>query len=123
MKEQSQRQLRVAQQVRHELSNVFHHGGFNNPLLMNSEEITVTEVSMSPDLKNAKAYVLHLGDSKIDKDLLKALNEVAPALQGKIARNLGLKSTPKLRFEEDKTFLEAQRLTAVLAGIKTSDAE
>lgn len=121
MKEASQRQLRVAQQIRAELSTQFHRGRFENPLLMKSEKITVTEVSMSPDLKNAKAYVLRLGNSAIDKELLKALNEIAPFLQGKIARALGLKSTPRLRFEEDKTFLEAQRLNALLAGIKSSE--
>lgn len=121
MKEQSQRQLRVAQSFRHELANVLIHGGFDNPLLHNSAAITVTEVTMSPDLKNARAYVLHLGDDTMDKETLKALNEIAPAIQGKIGRALGLKSTPRLRFEEDTAFQNAQRLNAVLAQIPHSE--
>lgn len=123
MKEQSQRQLRVSQLFRHELASVLIHGGFDNPLLQDSGAITVTEVTMSPDLKNARAYVLHLGDNAMDKETLKALNEIAPAIQGKIGRNLGLKATPRLRFEEDTAFQNAQRLNAVLAQIPPSADE
>lgn len=121
MKEQSQRQLRVGQQIRHEIARMLQHGDFDGENLDHAGEITVTEVSMSPDLKNARAYVLHLGDDQLDKDTLKALNEIAPKMQGKIGRNLGLRSTPRLRFEEDKAFATAQRLNAVLSGIKTDD--
>lgn len=117
MKEQSQRQLRVGQQIRHELARLLQHGGFDDPLLEDSGEITVTEVSMSPDLKNARAYVVQLGRNELDDETLKALNEIAPKLQGPMARNLGLKATPRLRFEEDKTFANAQRLHAVLSNI------
>lgn len=121
MKEQSQRQLRVGQQIRHELACQFLRGHFVHPALQRTTEITVSEVTMSPDLKNARAYVMHLGDDRLDKDMLKALNEIAPKIQGEIARNLGLRSTPRLRFEEDEAFANAQRLNAVLSTLKTSE--
>ncbi len=121
MKEQSQRQLRVGQQIRHELANCLHRDQLDHPLLIHAEEITVTEVSLSPDLKNARAYVLQLGKDAIDKDVLKALNETAPRLQGPIARKLGMKSTPRLSFAEDVTYQKAQRVNALLAGITIPD--
>lgn len=126
MKEQSQRQLRVGQQFRHELANYLHRDQVDHPLLAHAEEITVTEVSLSPDLKNARAYVLQLGQDAIDKDVLKALNEVAPRLQGPIARSLGMKATPRLHFAEDTTYQKSQRVNALLANIhipKDDDAE
>ncbi len=123
MKEQSQRQLRVAQQIRHEIIRLLQHGGFTNPLLSDAASITVTEVSMSPDLKNAKAYVVHLGDEDIAKDMLAALNEVAPVLQGKIARELGLRATPRLRFDPDTSFKTASRLNDLLANLPPASAQ
>ena len=85
--------------------------------------ITVTEVSMSPDLKNARAYVVHLGDEDIGKDMLDALNEIAPVLQGKIARELGLRATPRLRFDRDTSFKTASRLNDILANLPPASSQ
>ena len=73
---------------------------------------------MSPDLKNAKAYVLYLGVNAVPDHILKALNEEAPRMQGKISRLLSMRSTPKLRFEEDKAFLTGQHMNQVLSNLK-----
>lgn len=116
MKEPSQRQLRVGQQVRMELMQTLKHGAFKQEALRESEKITVTEVSMSPDLKNAKAYVLYLGQS-MPEDVLEALNQAAGKMQGEISRKLGMRSTPKLRFEEDKAFLSGQHMDQVLSNL------
>ena len=121
MKEQSQRQLRVGQQFRLELSNFLHKKKFDHSALIEAEQITVTEVSMSPDLKNAKAFVMQLAHDDMDDEVLDALNEVAPQIQGQIARALGMKSTPRLRFAEDTTYKTAGRVEQLLAGIKHSD--
>lgn len=117
MKEPSQRQLRVGQQIRAELMKILKHGGFKHESLQESEKITVTEVSMSPDLKNAKAYVLYLGVNEMPADILKGLNDVAPHIQGKIARLLSMRATPKLWFAEDTAFLTGQHMNEVLSGL------
>ena len=52
----SQRQLRVGEELRHILSDVLAHGHFRDPEL-DGVNITVTEVRVSPDLKNATAFV------------------------------------------------------------------
>src|SRR5690606_41558951 len=55
----SQRQLRVAFLIRHELALLLNDGSAHDPILR-SASITVSEVRLSPDIKNATAYVLPL---------------------------------------------------------------
>ena len=56
----SQRQLRVGEMIKQALSMIFIKDEAKIPNL-DTKEITVTEVRMSPDLKTAKAFVLPLG--------------------------------------------------------------
>ena len=61
----SQRQLKVGEQLRKSLADAMHRGDFFDPILENAT-ITVTEVSVSPDLRNAVAYIIPLGNSDSD---------------------------------------------------------
>ena len=72
----SQRQLRVGEMIKQALSMIFIRDEAKLPNL-ETKEITVTEVRMSPDLKTAKAFVLPLGgkDSKEAVDKLKEFRE------------------------------------------------
>ena len=121
----SQRQLRVAEQVRHELSKSLQRGHFQNQLLLDkSNMITVTEVRISPDLKNAKAYVMPLGGLQNDiETLLPALNEEAKSFQADLAHALEIKFTPRLRFIVDDSFGEAERIETILYKINKKKAE
>ena len=67
----SQRQLRVGEMIKQSLGQIFLKGEAKVPTL-ETNNITVTEVRMSPDLKNARAYVIPLGGKDSDKtvDLL-----------------------------------------------------
>ena len=67
----SQRQLRVGEELRHALSDVFGRGVLRDPDIMD-RSVTVTEVRPSPDLKNATVYVMPLGGADIDS-LLKRM--------------------------------------------------
>ena len=62
----SQRQLRVGEMIKQSLGQIFLKGEAKVPTL-ETNNITVTEVRMSPDLKNAKAYVIPLGGKDSDK--------------------------------------------------------
>ncbi len=62
----SQRQLRVGETLRHILVDVLHQGGLRDPVLQGSS-ITVSEVRVSPDLKNATAYVMPLGGNDAEE--------------------------------------------------------
>jgi len=112
----SQRQLRVGEELRHVLASVIERGTMHDPELRDVP-ITVTEVRMSPDLKNATAFVTPLGGAlnSIDADrLTAALARAAPYFRGQVGRNIRLKFTPKLRFEMDTTFEAAGRIDALL---------
>jgi len=119
----SQRQLRVGEQIRHIMAETLSRGHFYSETLMNiAGGITVTEVSPSPDLRQATAYVISLGGEDMDT-ILPALNESAPVFQKDINSKANLKFTPKIRFKEDTSFEKAQKLDELLSNIKYSDQE
>lgn len=97
----TQRQLRVGEEIRHVLSGVFIRGGFRDPELAN-EHITVTEVRVSPDLRNATAFVARLSRSDIEA-LLPALRRAAVWLRGEVAHAMRLRVAPALSFQPDTT--------------------
>ena len=80
----TQRQLRVAEEIRHVLSGVFARGEVRDHEL-HDVLITVTEVRIGPDLKRATAFVTRLGRSDI-ADKLPALRRAAPFLRGCVAK-------------------------------------
>jgi ribosome-binding factor A len=118
MKKPSQRQLRVAEQIRGVISETLHQGHFHEEILVErAAEVTVGGVDVSPDLKNAKIFVMSLHHDDLE-ELLIALNDNAHYFQKEINRKLNIKFTPKVRFFEDETFAEAQRIETLLSTIK-----
>ncbi len=113
----SQRQLRVGEQLRHMIAETLQRGDFHDEILIDQAPgITVSEVRVSPDLKNATAYVVALGGRAMD-EILPALNEAAPLFQKEINRNARLKFTPRLAFKADHSFDEAQKIENILKNI------
>ena len=108
----SQRQLRVAEEIRHVLAGLFERRDFRDPELAEAQ-VTVTEVRMSADLKHAVAYVARLGRSDIDA-LLPALRRAAPFLRGQVAHALRLKFAPDLTFQPDHALDYAARIERLL---------
>lgn len=107
-----QRQLRVGEEIRHALSSIFMRGELHEAELREAS-ITVSEVRISPDLKNATAYVMPLGGSNRE-EILQALQELAPNLRTLVGNKLHLKFTPRLSFRLDNSFDEAHRINALL---------
>ncbi|MCI5060700.1 MAG: 30S ribosome-binding factor RbfA [Alphaproteobacteria bacterium] len=119
----SQRQLRVGEQLRHIIAETMSRGHFHEAILLDAgNNITVTEVRPSPDLKQATAYVISLGGLQMD-ELLPALNNSASIFQKDINANSNLKFTPKVRFKEDTSFENVQKLDEILSNIQYSDQE
>jgi ribosome-binding factor A len=112
-REPSQRQLRVGESLRHALVDVLAQGGLRDPALRD-KSITVSEVRVSPDLKNARAYVMPLGGDDDSDDFIAALRRAAPYLRGAVARITTLKHTPKFSFEIDRTFMRADEVDTLL---------
>ena len=100
--EPSQRQLRVGELIRRALSDILMQGTVHDPDL-NRISVTVSEVTASPDLKIATAYVCPLGGQGGD-DLISLLAKNKTEIRKLISKKLTLKYTPDLRFRIDETF-------------------
>ena len=108
----SQRQLRVGEEIRHLLAELLERGNMRDPDLRDAT-ITVTSVDVSPDLRNATAFVMPLGGKDSEK-ILAALKRAAPWFRGRVGEKAGLRSAPDIRFRLDRTFDEADRIGALL---------
>ena len=100
--EPSQRQLRVGELIRRALSDILMQGAIHDPDL-NRISVTVSEVTASPDLKIATAYVCPLGGQG-GEDLIALLAKNKSEIRRSISKKLTLKYTPDLRFRIDETF-------------------
>ena len=109
---QSQRQLRVGELIRHALAEVLSRGELHEPDL-DGIIVTIPEVSVSPDLQVATAYVMPLGGRDIET-VLAALDRNKKFLRGEIAHRVNLKFAPDLRFRADERFDEAERIEKLL---------
>jgi ribosome-binding factor A len=108
----SQRQLRVAEEIRHILAGILLRTEFHDPEL-NRERLTVSEVRMSPDLKHAAVFVSLLGGRDVTA-LLPALQRVSPFLRSQIAPRIALRVTPDLKFLPDQALEEATKINRLL---------
>jgi ribosome-binding factor A len=108
----SQRQLRVAEEVRHALAAIFARAEFRDPELA-AANITVTEVRASPDLKHMTVFVARLGRSDVDV-LLPNLKRAAAYLKGQLAKQVRLRFAPDLHFQPDTALDYAMRIDAAM---------
>ena len=109
----SQRQLRAGELIRHALVEIMQRENMREPALQ-GVSVTVSEVRVSPDLKNATAYASPLGGAD-QGEVVGALNKIAPYLRKLLGAKIDLKYTPALSFRSDDTFAEAERIDALLA--------
>jgi ribosome-binding factor A len=110
-----QRQLRVGEELRHVLARLIERGALRDPAL-NGLPITVTEVRVSPDLKNATAFVVPLG-GKGGAEAVKALNHAQAYLRGLVAGEMRLRFVPRLAFALDTSFDNASRIERILGEL------
>lgn len=113
----SQRQLRAGELVRHALVEIFRREDLRDPAL-SGFSITVTEVRMTPDLKQATVFSAPLGasiDPNKHPEIIKALNHAAPHLRHLLGERIDMKFTPALVFRSDESFAEARRIDELLA--------
>jgi ribosome-binding factor A len=110
----SQRQLRVGEEIRHALARLLRDGGLRDPALQNIS-ITVAEVRISPDLRNATAFVMPLGGANA-AEIMVGLRRSAGFLKALVAREVALRQVPNLVFALDDSFEQASRIATVLAS-------
>ena len=111
-REHSQRQLRVGEELRHGLAELLERGDMRDPVLREAR-ITVTVVDVSPDLRNALAFIVPLGGEHAD-EVLAAMRRAAPYFRNRLARMIDLRFAPEIRFELDRSFDHAAKIDKLL---------
>jgi ribosome-binding factor A len=114
----SVRLLKVGEQVRHVLSELLLRGEVHDEVL-SAHSVSVTEVRMSPDLRQAKVFVKPLLGADED-EVVKALRTNTAFFQREVAARLKLRFAAKLKFLPDESFDEAERIAALLANPKVA---
>tara|TARA_B100001123_G_scaffold157372_1_gene182158 strand:- start:1075 stop:1446 length:372 start_codon:yes stop_codon:yes gene_type:complete len=108
----SQRQLRVGELIKQSLGQIFLRDEAKVPLL-ETKNITVTEVRMSPDLKNARAYVIPLGGNNTEK-VVNTLTEFSYLIRKALSKKIDMKFLPKVYFVSDKSFDYAEKIEKLI---------
>ena len=115
-KQPSNRQLKIGQQIRFLVSSLLIKEDF---LFENfdSKNLTIVDVVLSSDLKNAKIFVSTNSISE-NKLFIDELNKKSKLIQRKIASNLTSKFTPKIKFFFDNSFEYSNKISSILETIK-----
>jgi len=108
----SQRQLRVGELIKQSLGQIFLRDEAKVPTLI-TKNITVTEVRMSPDLKNARAYVIPLGGKNIES-AVNVLTKFSHLIRKSLAKKIDMKFLPKVSFIGDKSFDYAEKIEKLI---------
>lgn len=115
----SQRQLRVGEELRHLISIILLRETFYDEII-EKNNITITEVNVSPDLKNAIVFVMPLG-GKQKLEVIESLNKVRGRIKKFISTNINLRQIPHLYFKIDESFENAKKIEKILQKIKKSN--
>ena len=114
----NQRQLRVGERLRHVLADMFSRGAVHDPMIAETP-LTISEVRVTRDLRQATVYLVELG-GELSDEVQAALKRATPFLRGEVARQSNLKYAPNLTFKPDETFAESARIDALLDEARLS---
>ena len=80
--------------------------------------ITLTRVSVTPDLQQARVYYTSLGDEKAQKETARALQRAMPFLRRQIGARIRLRRVPELSFFYDQSIAHTDRIEQILQDLK-----
>ena len=113
----TRRNERLSKLIKQEISGLLERE-VNDPRL--GKLISVTDVSLSPDLKHAKVFVSIMGDEMNKKDMLAAFNIASGFLRKELASHLKLRYAPQLSFHYDDSIERGARLLKLIAQVNTT---
>lgn len=85
--------------------------------------ITVTGVSASPDLKQAKVFISTMGDEVEKEEVLQGLNCASRFLRRELGKRVSLRHIPELSFEKDDSIERAIRLSQLMKQVSAEGRE
>lgn len=105
---------RVAEMLREEISEIVSYE-LDDPRV---QTVTVTDVRVADNLRDARVFVLVEGDEKEKKDALSALQHAASYVRKQVAVSMNLRHAPVIHFVRDTVEERAQRVDALLEEIE-----
>lgn len=112
-----QRPLKVAELLKKVLSEIFLKEGLYHPD-HGEIAITISEVNVSPDLKNATIYILPLANQNVP-DLTAFLDDNMNFIRKMLAQKVMLRTLPKLYFKPDTAFDHAHKINSIFDSLDT----
>ncbi len=113
MDKPNRRLARLNEQFRREITAILRRA-VRDPRVLN---VVVNSVEVTSDLWLARVYV-RLGDDDQERaDALQGLNGAANFIRRELAAVLHIRRIPELRFLEDKTLAQANRIEEILQGL------
>jgi ribosome-binding factor A len=110
---------RVGDQIRQELSNVLARGEVHDPGI---GFITLTRVTVTPDLQLARVFYTSMGDDRSRRDTARALERATPFLRRQVGARLQLRRVPELEFRFDESIASQDRIEQILRDLHAEEA-
>ena len=111
---------RVGDQIRQEISELLSRGAVHDPGI---GFITLTRVTVSPDLQMARVYYTSMGDPKARRETEKALQRATPFLRRQVGSRLSLRRVPELEFRFDESIGHQDRIEQILRDLHDAEAD
>jgi ribosome-binding factor A len=112
----SNRTVRINELVRRELSDILRQRYQSEAVAL-----TITEVRVSPDLRDARVFVAVVGDEAVVQDRLRWLRQQAPAIRDEIGRRVVLKFLPRFEYRLDESIGRSLRVLKILDEIDRTE--
>jgi ribosome-binding factor A len=104
--------LRVRELMKRELSHIVQRDYEFKDVL-----VTINDVDVTPDLRQAHVFVGMLGDAPLQRKILAKLQRDAGQLQVKIGKRVTLRYMPRLNFRIDDSIERGTQLLSLIQGI------
>lgn len=116
---QGHRPDRVGEQIRETLSELLSRGTVHDPGI---GFITLTRVTVSPDLQMARVFYTTMGDAKARTETKKALDRATPFLRRQIGSAIRLRRVPELEFRFDESIANQDRIEQIIRDLHEEEA-
>ncbi|MDR4503888.1 MAG: 30S ribosome-binding factor RbfA [Candidatus Scalindua sp.] len=108
---------KVSEIVKHNVSTIILYKLYDPRLSL----VTVTKVSVSPDLRNAKVYVAVHGDEEAQNRTLQVLYHAKGHIQSEMATHLKMRNTPSLSFFLDDSEKRSNKILSLIEKAVNED--
>ncbi|MDB6092858.1 MAG: ribosome-binding factor [Verrucomicrobia bacterium] len=114
----SNRTLRVNELIQREISAILRQRYQSEAVA-----ITVSEIRVSPDLRDARVFVSIVGDDDSVEKKLRWLRNQATAIRNELGTRIVLKYMPRFTYVLDKSAIRGSRILRLLDEVEPAEPE